>query len=137
MRSSFLLALLVPAVLSGQSLLVRPYVQPGLNSTLQAADSKRILWLTDQVPGEFSVEFSGEDFPVRTVAPERVKLDFGPAKSKSPEVEPEQHYFKYTATLDGLPLDHSITYRVKQSGKEIGSGTFKTTASAGKSIRFV
>ncbi len=137
MRSAFLLALLFPAVLSGQSLLVRPYVQPGSNSTLQAADSKRILWLTAQVPGEFSVEFSGENFPTRTVTPERVKLDFGPAKSKSAEVEPEQHYFKYTATVDGLPLDHSITYRVKQSGKEIGSGAFKTTASAGKTIRFV
>jgi 3',5'-cyclic AMP phosphodiesterase CpdA len=124
-------------VLSGQSLLVRPYVQPGLNSTLQGNDSKKILWLTDQVPGEFSVEFSGDNFPNRTVTPERVKLDFGPAKSKSSEVEHEQHYFKYTATVDGLPFDRSITYRVKQSGKEIGSGTFQTTATAGKTIRFV
>lgn len=137
MKPAFPLVLLLSSLLSGQTLLVRPYVQPGSGSTLQSADTKRILWLTDQVPGEFNVEFSGEDFPVRTLAPERVKLDFGPAKSKSPEVEPEQHYFKYTAMVDGLPFDRSIRYRVKQSGKEIASGTFQTTASAGKTIRFV
>lgn len=147
----FLLAtLLFLPVLRAQSVLVRPYVQPGDNSKHPGTDSKKILWLTDQVPGEYSVEFNSENVATHTVVPQRVKLDFGPSKAKHkpsksepgeeavPEgVEREQHYFKYVATLDGLPLDGAVTYRVKLGIREIGSGVFRTTASAAKPIRFV
>lgn len=147
----FLLAtLLFSPVLPAQSVLVRPYVQPGESSKRPGTDSKKILWLTDQVAGEYSVEFSSENVPANTVLPERVKLDFGPSKAKHkpsksepgeevvPEgLEREQHYFKYVATLEGLPLDSAVTYRVKIGVREIGSGVFRTTASAAKPIRFV
>jgi len=137
MKSALLTILLLSPALSAQTLVVRPYVQPGTNATLAQPESKRILWLTDQVPGEFSVEVTGENLPARIVAPERVKLDFAPPKAAGKPTESEQHYFKYTATIDRLPFDQAITYRVKMAGKEIGSGTFRTTASAGKPIRFV
>ena len=150
MKTTIFAVLLFHSALSGQSLVVRPYVQPGPISTIAGAESKRILWLTDQVLVEYRVEFSGENFPTRIVTPERVKLDFGPAKStrKPAENEPgedkvkgtaehEQHFFKYTASIDGLPMDRTIHYQVKRAGQEIGSGTFRTSASAGKPIRFV
>lgn len=135
MKPTLLAVVLFHATLQGQTLLVRPYVQPGHHSPNDASDSKRILWLTDQVPGEYSVEIRGGNLSARVVTPERVKLDFDPAKGKTDE--PGQHDFKYTATLEALPLDAVIHYQVKLEGREIGSGSFRTAASDGKEIRFV
>jgi len=79
---SVLVALLLPAWAVAQTVLVSPYVQPGNGSTLQGADVKVIAWLTDQKPGDFTVEYSLAGGLAKTVKPERVALDFQAIKSK-------------------------------------------------------
>ena len=147
------LALAFAARLSAQTILVQPYVQPGNGSALTGADVKTVMWLTDQTPGDFTVEFGEKGQPVRTAKPERVQLDFAPAKPK-PQAKPAadtkepdesavmipevaQHYFKYTATLAGLPFDSTISYRVKLGAKVVREAAFPTRATAAKPIRFV
>ncbi|MEO6786725.1 MAG: hypothetical protein ABI318_11375 [Chthoniobacteraceae bacterium] len=51
-------AVLLATPLRAQTVLVQPYIQTGDGSTLEGADSKAILWLTDQTPGEFRVAYS-------------------------------------------------------------------------------
>lgn len=134
--------------LHAQSIVVQPYIQPG-----DQPDSTTIIWLTDQAPGDFTVEYSVRSQPVRTATPERVTLDFGVAKRKAkPSAdadeheknetsaalpEKEQHYFKYTATLPTLPADNTVDYRVKLGTKLVRGGTFVTRASSDKPVRCV
>jgi predicted phosphodiesterase len=157
-HSSFIIALvallLAPSRGPAQIVAVQPYVQPGNGSTLTGSDVKVIAWLTDPTPGEFVVEFGVKGKETRTAQPARVSLDFKtpappPAKTPVPaEVAPdkkpqrpipekEQHYFKYAATLTGLPFDSEINYTVKLAGQVVRGGTFRTRATAGKPIRFV
>ncbi|MDB6173937.1 MAG: hypothetical protein JWL59_3248 [Chthoniobacteraceae bacterium] len=49
----------------------------------------------------------------------------------------EQHYFTYSAKLEGLPFDSIVRYRVSMGMKVIREGSFRTRASAGKPIHFV
>jgi acid phosphatase type 7 len=51
--------------------------------------------------------------------------------------EKEQHFFKYTANLDGLPFNSDVRYRVKQGDRVIREATFKTRATADKATRCV
>ena len=51
--------------------------------------------------------------------------------------EKEQHYFTYTAALDGLPFDSTVRYRVRLGIRTVREGTFKTRTSGTKPIRFV
>lgn len=81
-------ALLLPAALSAQTMLVQPYVQPGNGSVLTGTDVKVIAWLTDQTPGEFTVEFAATGGAMRTAKPERVALDFQPPKKVPPKATP-------------------------------------------------
>ena len=81
------IALLAP-VICAQTVLVKPYVQPGNGSTLQGADVKVIAWVTDQKPGEFVVEFAVTGGPMRTAKAERVALDFQPPKPAPPKAPP-------------------------------------------------
>lgn len=60
-----------------------------------------------------------------------------PTPGPSPTPEKPQHYFKWAATLTGLPFDSEIVYRVKLGDKLIREAVFKTRASAQKPIRFV
>ena len=157
---------------SGQQLLVKPYVQPGDAAALGAVDSKEILWLTNEMPGDFVVEYGLKNGPMTVANVERVALHFqapSPTTQPSiPELEPkpfptdtdankagapalehelpatlpttresEQHYFRYTASLVGLPLDAVILYRVKQGNKVIRESSFRTRASSNKPIKFV
>ncbi len=192
------LALLLPSLVGAQTVLVKPYVQPGNGSTLTGTDVKVIAWLTDQKPGEFTVEYAVAGGPVKTAKVERVALDFqpvkpsvkaatppptpstpGPAgfvpkpvpaatpaaaapapakvatpaenipvtleevkkdiiKEASPAlVEKEQHYFKYAATLTGLPFDGEVRYRVRLGAVVVQEAKFRTRASAGKPVKFV
>ena len=160
-------ALFTVGPLCAQTVLIKPYVQPGDGATLDGTDVKVIAWLTEQKPGDFTVEYAIKGAPMRTAKPERVQLDFNPPKPKpttpapattpKPEIpttlegvqagvikeaspvipEREQHYFKYSAILTGLPFDSEITYRVRQGTNVIRQDTFKTRASATKPIRFV
>ncbi len=138
-------AVLLATPLRAQTVLVQPYIQPGEGSTLEGADSKTILWLTDQTPGEFRVEYSAKDLPARVAKPARVQLDFAAAAAE-PDArvagiaalpERAQHYFKYAATLASLPFDSSIRYRVSLGAQVVREGSFQTRATATKPIRFV
>ena len=80
------LALALVAYATGaiaQTVLVKPYVQPGNGAALGGTDVKVLTWLTDQKPGEFTVEFSVPGQPMQTAKIERLQLDFAPPKSKA------------------------------------------------------
>src|SRR4051812_39754561 len=79
---------LLPADPPAPTVLVLPYVQPGDGATLTGSDVKVICWGTDQVPGDFVVEFAATRAPVRTAAPPRTKLDFPAYKAPPVEVAP-------------------------------------------------
>jgi len=73
----------------GQTVLVKPYVQPGDGASLSGADVKVLEWLTDQKPGEFTVEYGIQDQPLRTAGVERSQLDFdGPRPKPAKPGEP-------------------------------------------------
>lgn len=59
------------ALAHGQTVLVKPYVQPGDGTSLSGADVKVLEWLTDQTPGEFTVEYGIQDQPSRIAEVER------------------------------------------------------------------
>ena len=81
-------ALLLPSLAVAQTVLVKPYVQPGNGSTLTGADVKVIAWVTEQKPGDFTVEFAVKGAPMRTAKAERVALDFQPPKPAPPKATP-------------------------------------------------
>jgi hypothetical protein len=58
-------------------------------------------------------------------------------KPAPPPPEKDQHYFKYTAKLAGLPFNADVRYRVKLGDQVIREGTFRTRATADKSVRCV
>jgi acid phosphatase type 7 len=51
--------------------------------------------------------------------------------------EKDQHYLKYTALLEGLPFNSDVSYRVKLGNQVIREATFRTRATADKSVRCV
>ena len=75
-------ALLAATPLLAQTVLVAPYVQPGDGSTLAGTDVKSLVWLTDQTPGEFTVEYGVAGGPLRKATATRIALDFGLPKAK-------------------------------------------------------
>ncbi|MFM8270793.1 MAG: metallophosphoesterase, partial [Gemmata sp.] len=147
-------ALFAPALVSAQTVLVKPYVQPGAGGN-DRSDTKVICWFTDQKPGEFVVEYSVPGQPPAALKPERVALDFdkktdpnkpdtGPkteSKDDPPEKtgdlppEREQRLFKYVARLTELPLDAEVRYRVKLGATVVREASFRTRASAAKPVR--
>jgi acid phosphatase type 7 len=158
--------LLLALPLAAQTVLVKPYVQPGDGRGLNGADVKVLTWLTDQIPAEFTVEFGVKGQSMQAANAERLQLDFDPAKppkatptpkpaktepatsleevkeeaikqAAPPIPEKAQHYFKYSATLSNLPFDSDISYRVSMSGRLVREGEFRTRATADKSFRCV
>jgi len=73
---------------ASQTIQVLPYVQPGDGSKLDSTDSKVICWVTDQVPGEFSVEYRINGGTVKPAKYVSVKLDFPAIKPKVLEIAP-------------------------------------------------
>ena len=126
---------------TAQVVLVKPYIQPGNGSSLATGDVKVIRWLTDQVPGDFAVEYGVKDKPLATVKPERTSLDFGlpaaDAKTNPAIPENEQHYFRYAVTLPNLPLDAQMQYRVKLGATIVRESAFRTRASRAMPVKFV
>lgn len=109
-----------------QAVLVAPYVQPGNGTSLDGQDVKVIAWLTDQKPGEFTVEFGPAKQFDKSATPARVALN----------LSPKQRYFKYAATLPELPFNAEISYRVKLAGKLVREGAFSTRRTADQAITF-
>jgi len=147
------ISLAAPA--TAQTILVKPYVQPGDGSTLGKTDVKVLCWLTDRKPGDFIVDYELPGGRMLAARPERIALDFDKAaepKKAEPEkpgdpndppektgtlpADKEQHYFKYIVRLAELPFDAEIRYRVKLGGTVIREATFRTRSSADKSVRF-
>jgi hypothetical protein len=153
-----------PSLADAQSVIVKPYVQPGSGKASNGSDSKTLHWFTDQTPGVYTVEYQLPNGTWRSVTPARIALDFraltakeiAKEKSKSDEdakkdekkdekkepkiplpPEKEQHYFKYTAHLDQLPLDAEVRYRVKLGERTIREASFRTQASADRSVRCI
>jgi acid phosphatase type 7 len=167
MRASFLALVAIASAASAQTVLVKPYIQPGNPPADQ--DVKVLTWLTDQKPGAFTVEYGWQGIAPKTAAPERTKMDFAKTKKVSkkaesetkpksplanaattveelndsvvetfkPLEEREQHFFRYRASLTGLPLDTEVGYRVKLGPVVVREGKFKSRASANQSVRFV
>jgi hypothetical protein len=65
--------------------------------------------------------------------PDKVNVKKEPKVPPPPEID--QHYFKYTATLDNLPLGADIRYRVKIGKDLIREAMFRTSAPPDKSVR--
>jgi predicted phosphodiesterase len=161
-----LLALLSVLPSPGQTVLIKPYVQPGDGSTLSGSDVKVISWFTDPTPGEFTIEYMlpGEK-SAHTAAIARMALDFEASKTKEKKAatpdpkepatsldelkekedkesypaiaEGPQHLLKYTAVLANLPFDREVSYLVKLKNAVVREGKFKTRASSSQAVRAV
>jgi hypothetical protein len=151
-------AVVTPAQ-AAQGLLVRPYLQPGPHTTGDV-DAKDLLWLADPRAQTFTVEYGwegGPPAPPKTAPVRRTDIQLAaptPAQLKAkPTVNPlgqpheivattaldksAQHYAKYHATLAGLPTDVTAWYHVKLGTQTISKNSFKTRASATKSVSFI
>ncbi len=87
MKCLSLLIFACAVTVQAQTIIVRPYVQPGDGSTLNGTDVKVITWVTDQTPGNFTVEYSWKGGTARTAVPQRVALDFAKPVPKPKKVE--------------------------------------------------
>ncbi|HEX8910796.1 MAG TPA: metallophosphoesterase [Humisphaera sp.] len=140
----------------GQTIFAQPYVQPGPAAGPTGLDAKTILWLTDQTPGTFSVEYGWDGQAPRRAEPKRTAIDLKAAKASAttkpvaPPKDPddpeanvaaravgEQHYFRYAADLSDLPPDTAVWYRVRLGSALVREASFRTRSSADKAIRFV
>lgn len=138
--AGLLWALALPAW--GQSVLVKPYVQPGEQAEVGTADSKVIAWITDNVPGEFVVEYAVPErraakpsrYLVQTAAQPAAR--HGKAKKPTPALAARE-WLHYRADLKDLPLGGKITYRVQQGGKEIAAGAFTARKPPAGALDFV
>ena len=149
------------AAASAQTILAKPYVQPAAAAPA-GGDAEVIVWVTDQTPGEFSVDYAWPGQSPRTARVARASIDlpeYRPEPKKPaaatdgakkddaaddhdepappPVVTPAQHYYKYAAALDGLPADAAVTYRVRLGPALVREASFRTKASAEKPVRFV
>ena len=88
MKKSLLLLAAWSIAASAQTVLVKPYVQPGNGATLEGSDVKTLTWITDEKPAEFTVEYGIAGQPMRRAKPERLLLEFAPAKVKPPPAKP-------------------------------------------------
>ena len=137
MRLAFPL-LILPALAAAQTFIAQPYLQPGPKSGFEATDEMRVTWITDQTPGNFTVEYAPKGFKPIPAKIERAAMDFTAPAVKAPAIpEKDQHHFRYTADLPGLPLDSTFTYTVKLDGKVVREQTTHTRVSAGKPTRFI
>ncbi len=76
MNRLVLLAASIATAAHAQTVLVKPYVQPGDGPALTGKDVKVLTWVTDQKPGNFTVEFGWAGEKNKTATPARTSLDF-------------------------------------------------------------
>jgi 3',5'-cyclic AMP phosphodiesterase CpdA len=85
MKRFLLLSLLSIPELNAQTVLVKPYIQPGDASAIGTSDSRVLTWVTDAKSAVFQVSFSfGET--TKTAIPTATPLDF--AKYTPPRAQP-------------------------------------------------
>src|SRR5687767_193845 len=89
MRAPFLALVAIVSAASAQTVLVKPYVQPGNPPADQ--DVKVLTWITDQKPGTFTVEYGWKGIAaLKTAAPERTTMDFAKTKKVPKKSETEE-----------------------------------------------
>ncbi len=79
---------LAAALSHAQTVLVKPYVQPGDGATLVGHDVKTLVWLTDAKPGTFTVEYAVKGGPALSATPVSTPLDFAKATPKPTTPQP-------------------------------------------------
>ena len=105
---------------------VLPYVQPGTNSVAtNGIDSSRLVWVARGKQGSFSVNYGVSTSYGQTASPLAVELI--PAHSSH----------KYLATLENLPLNARIFYRVSLGSKVVREGSFMARKTMTNTIHFV
>lgn len=126
------LALVVQTSPSDPVILIQPYLQPGHEAALRTEDSKTLRWYTDLKPAAFAVRFGEEGATPRIALPERSRIQW-----------PGFDAFQYTASLEDLPLNAVIRYRVVQEPRgpstnvlTVREGSFATRRSPDRAVRF-
>ena len=105
-------------ILEAQELLVKPYLQPGNASTL-AKEEKVLIWQTDSVPANYTVQASLQNF---TSSAKIIK-----AKASNVELKLKgKTTLLYRAVLKGLSFDTVYYYKVMMNEKIIAHDTFRT-----------
>jgi acid phosphatase type 7 len=89
-----------------QEVVVMPYVQPGDGRFLTGTDVKIIHWFTDQVPGEFVVEYQTPGGLMRVANPSRMTLDFA-AVMKAAKADKAKDKVKSDKAADKDKADQS------------------------------
>jgi hypothetical protein len=67
--------------------------------------------------------------------PKQAKDEKKKGNRPGPPKEVDQHYFRYTSYLEGLPLNSSVQYTVKLGDKVIRQAAFRTRATPDKMVR--
>ncbi|MFI5129433.1 MAG: metallophosphoesterase [Chitinophagales bacterium] len=109
---------------SAQQILVSPYIQPGNASTLDY-EEKVVIWQTDNVAGQFSVEYGKNPNQYISAEVQTTHLHLG-----------GRHLILYRSVLPKLEFDQSYYYRVTLMTKPIMEAKFETR-SRKPSSRFV
>jgi acid phosphatase type 7 len=101
---------------TAQEILVSPYLQPG-NAPGLNKEEKVIIWQTDDLPGNFKVEYAeGASFnKTKKAKISSVSLNLLDKPSRL-----------YRATLRGLKFDRSYTYRVSMNDTILAEHSFNT-----------
>ncbi len=87
-KKTALLSLATAVVLHAQTVLVKPYVQPGDGASLLGHDVKVLIWITDSRPGVFTVDYAVNGGPVQAAKPVSTPLDFAKAMPKPTTPQP-------------------------------------------------
>lgn len=101
--------------LVGQTLLVKPYLQPG-NAGKLSREEKVIIWETDSVPGQFTATYSKKNAgKPESARVQRVELRLN-----------NKTTLLYRAELKKLEFDSEYQYTVSLDGTAIRTSEFKT-----------
>lgn len=105
-----------PCGLWGQQMLVNPYLQPG-NTPSLSKEEKVLIWQTDSVWGEYTVECTPLAEKAKTrkakVAADQLKLN-------------GETTWLYRAKLTKLKFDQAYNYKVTRNGSVVAEQTFTT-----------
>lgn len=110
-----LLGLTLTASLHAQTMLVKPYVQPGDGAVLGGTDVKVLTWVTDQTPAAFTVEYHWAGGGMKTAEVVRTALHFQklgakPGATPAPEPQKPSGFNDAATTLDELKTSIAATF---------------------------
>jgi len=107
------------------ALIVHPYVQPGRRAVVEnGLDSNLIVWVGQNRPAKYVVEYGASPAYGRTATPAWAELEPGSG-------------CKYVATLVDLPLDSRVFYRLCFGRHTVETNSFATRKSSTNAVHFV